>query len=81
VDPHFLPLGAPLLLETRAPISDAPLARLALAQDTGGAIRGPLRVDWFWGVGPGAGDIAGHQNAPGTVRLLVPRGIAPEALL
>ncbi len=81
IDPHFLPLGAPLLLETRAPISDAPLARLALAQDTGGAIRGPLRVDWFWGVGPGAGDIAGHQNAPGTVRLLVPRGIAPDALL
>jgi membrane-bound lytic murein transglycosylase A len=81
VDPRFLPLGAPLLLDTRAPISDAVLRRLTVAQDTGGAIRGPLRVDWFWGLGPDAGEIAGHQHAPGTVRLLVPRGIPPEALL
>lgn len=81
VDPRFVPLGAPLLLETRAPITDLALARLTLAQDTGGAIRGPLRVDWFWGLGPGAGEIAGHQHAPGTVRLLVPHGVAPETLL
>jgi membrane-bound lytic murein transglycosylase A len=81
VDPRFVPLGAPLLLDTRAPVGDAALTRLALAQDTGGAIRGPLRVDWFWGLGPAAGELAGHQHAPGTVRLLVPRGVAPEALL
>ena len=81
VDPRFIPLGAPLLIDTRAPLSDAALRRLALAQDTGGAIRGPLRVDWFWGLGPDAGEIAGHQHAPGSVRLLVPHGVAPETLL
>lgn len=81
VDPRFIPLGAPLLIDTRAPVSDSLLRRVTLAQDTGGAIRGPLRVDWFWGLGPDAGDIAGHQHAPGSVRLLVPRGMAPEALL
>jgi membrane-bound lytic murein transglycosylase A len=81
VDPRFLPLGAPLLLDTRTPISDTAMRRVAVAQDTGGAIRGPLRVDWFWGLGPDAGDIAGHQHAPGTVRLLVPHGVAPETLL
>jgi len=81
VDPRFIPLGAPLLIDTSAPVTEAGLRRLALAQDTGGAIRGPLRVDWFWGLGPDAGDIAGHQHAQGSVRLLVPRGVAPEALL
>lgn len=81
VDPRFVPLGAPLLIDTRAPLSDAVLRRLTLAQDTGGAIRGPLRVDWFWGLGQDAGDIAGHQHAQGAVHLLVPRGVAPETLL
>jgi membrane-bound lytic murein transglycosylase A len=81
VDPRFIPLGAPLLIDTRAPVSDAALRRVTLAQDTGGAIRGPLRVDWFWGLGADAGDIAGHQHAQGSVRLLVPRGLAPESLL
>ena len=52
-----------------------------LDQDTGGAIRGPLRVDWYWGQGSGAGEIAGRQRAMGTIRLLVPRGFAPESLL
>jgi len=81
VDPHYLPLGAPLVVDTRTPISAAPLRRIVLAQDTGGAIQGPLRLDWFWGSGPDAELIAGHQNAPGSVHLLVPRGIAPQTLL
>jgi membrane-bound lytic murein transglycosylase A len=56
-------------------------ARLALAQDTGGAIHGPLRVDWYWGQGADAGAIAGRQRSMGTIRLLVPRGVAPASLL
>ncbi len=64
----------------RAP-EDPPPARLALAQDTGGAIRGPLRLDLYWGQGPDAGDIAGHQRSMGTIRLLVPRGVDPQSLL
>jgi len=81
VDPRYIPLGAPLLIDTWAPLGDAALRRLTLAQDTGGAIRGPLRIDWFWGLGPDAGEIAGHQHAQGSVHLLVPHGIAPETLL
>lgn len=81
VDPRFLPLGAPLLIDTRMPGGDEPLTRAALAQDTGAAIRGPLRIDWFWGLGAAAAERAGRQHAPGSVRLLVPRGVAPERLL
>jgi membrane-bound lytic murein transglycosylase A len=91
VDPKYLPLGAPLLLSIASAAGAAAAgerlpddllpARLALAQDTGGAIRGPLRVDWYWGQGSGAGEIAGRQRAMGTIRLLVPRGFAPESLL
>jgi membrane-bound lytic murein transglycosylase A len=45
VDPRQLPLGAPLYLATSHPVDGSPLARLMLAQDTGGAIRGALRAD------------------------------------
>jgi len=89
VDPKYLPLGAPLLLSIASAAGAAAAgerlpddllpARLALAQDTGGAIRGPLRVDWYWGQGSGAGEIAGRQRAMGTIRLLVPRGFARKA--
>ncbi len=81
VDPRYLPLGAPLLADTRAPLTGASLHRIVIAQDTGAAIRGPLRLDWFWGQGPQAEQLAGHQNAPGSVRVLVPRGAAPQSLL
>jgi membrane-bound lytic murein transglycosylase A len=76
-----VPLGAPLLLSTIAAAGDKAQHRIAIAQDTGNAIRGALRVDWFWGQGPAAGEIAGRQRAHGSVRLLVPRGVAPETLL
>src|SRR5690606_5843924 len=46
IDPRLLPLGAPLYLDTAHPIDGAPLQRLMLAQDTGGAIRGALRADF-----------------------------------
>lgn len=81
VDPRCLPLGAPLLL---LPAGDtAPQGRglLALAQDTGGAIKGPLRVDQFRGSGAEAAQAAGPQRGAVTIRLLVPRGVAPAALL
>jgi len=83
VDPRYLPLGAPLLLSARTQdASDLPLpARPVLAQDTGGAIRGPLRVDWYWGQGAAAGEIAGRQRQVGSVRLLVPHGEDPAGLL
>jgi membrane-bound lytic murein transglycosylase A len=81
VDPRFLPLGAALFLATTYPLSDAPLQRLVLAQDTGGAIRGALRADFFWGSGDDAGRNAGRMNQPGQIWLLWPKGVAPPTSL
>jgi len=81
VDPRFIPLGAPLLLATTHPSTGAPLQRLMLAQDTGGAIRGPLRFDFFWGFGAAAAEPAGRQRHDVQAWLLVPHGVRPEALL
>jgi membrane-bound lytic murein transglycosylase A len=81
VDPRFVPLGAPVVLDTTPPSDTAPLRRMLIAQDTGGAIRGPLRFDWFWGTGAIAGDLAGRQRGDGSAWLLVPMGTRPEALL
>jgi membrane-bound lytic murein transglycosylase A len=52
-----------------------------LMQDTGGAIRGPLRFDFFWGYGAAAGERAGRQRTEGSAWVLVPKGANPEALL
>jgi membrane-bound lytic murein transglycosylase A len=72
IDPRLLPLGAPFFLATSHPISGAPLERMMLAQDTGGAIRGALRADLFWGMGPAAGDAAGRMRHDGALWLLWP---------
>jgi membrane-bound lytic murein transglycosylase A len=81
VDPRFLPLGAPLFLATTYPLSDVRLQRLVLAQDTGGAIRGALRADFFWGSGDDAGRNAGRMNQPGQMWLLWPKGVTPPGLV
>lgn len=76
VDPTFVPLGAPLFLSTTAPVSATPLQRLVMAQDTGGAIRGPVRADLFWGFGAGAGEAAGLMKQQGQLWLLWPKDAA-----
>ncbi|MCH7554536.1 MAG: murein transglycosylase A [Proteobacteria bacterium] len=81
VDRRFLPLGAPIWLDIMAPsaVPDAPdrvLRRLVIAQDTGGAIKGPLRGDLFWGFGPEAESIAGRMKHPGGYVLLLPKALA-----
>lgn len=73
VDPAFIPLGAPVFVATRDPLDDAPLHRLLLAQDTGGAIRGPARGDIFWGWGEAATIRAGRMREPAEVFVLLPR--------
>ena len=80
-DPQFVPLGAPVLVSTVHPSTSAPLLRLALAQDTGGAIRGPIRFDFFWGFGRDAGEHAGRQRHDVNGWLLLPKGVTPEAAL
>ena len=77
VDPRSIPLGAPVFLSTTYPLSDRPLRRLMLAQDTGGAIKGAVRADFFWGFGPEAGARAGRMRQQGRMWVLLPRGMQP----
>ncbi len=81
VDLKFVPLGVPIWLDGHAPAvdpkqPDRPLRRLLVAQDTGGAITGPVRGDVFWGHGAEAEAIAGRMKNPGRVWLLLPRSAA-----
>ncbi|MFQ5692870.1 MAG: murein transglycosylase A [Nitrospinota bacterium] len=86
VDRRFIPLGVPLWVDTTAPAatpggaeepegSFRPLRRLFIAQDTGGAIRGPVRGDVFWGSGPEAEAAAGRMKQEGEYYLLLPRAL------
>ena len=74
VDPRSVPLGAPVFLATTMPNSPEPLQRLVAAQDTGGAIRGAVRADFFWGTGSEAGALAGRMRQQGRMWVLWPRG-------
>jgi len=76
VDPAFLPLGVPVFLDTTWPGSDRPLRRLMVAQDTGGAIKGPIRGDVFWGAGEAALAQAGRMKQDGRLYLLLPKAVA-----
>ena len=73
VDPRHIPLGAPVFLATTWPNSAQPLARLMLAQDTGGAIRGAVRADFFWGFGEAPGAQAGRMRQEARMWVLLPR--------
>jgi len=81
VDPAMHPLGVPMFLATEAPASDPALpphafARLCIAQDTGGAIKGGLRADIFWGYGTDAESIAGRMKSTGGIYVLLPKSLA-----
>jgi len=76
VDSRHVPLGAPVFLATTWPLSAQPLERLMAAQDTGGAIRGAVRADFYWGSGSEAGTLAGRMRQRGRMWILWPRGEA-----
>ncbi len=76
-DPRYVPLGAPVFLATTFPASATPLNRLVVAQDTGGAIRNPVRADFFWGFGADAGALAGKMRQPGRMWVLLPKELKP----
>lgn len=78
VDPHFIPLGTPVYLATTQPLTQQPLNRLVNAQDTGNAIRGAIRADFFWGYGAEAGVNAGRMKQNGSLWLLLPNGVQPS---
>lgn len=74
VDRRHVPLGSPVFLATTYPLSEQPLQRLMAAHDTGGAIRGVVRADFYWGTGEEAGAAAGRMRQQGRMWLLWPRG-------
>jgi len=81
VDPRIHPLGAPFYIVSTRPDPDPrrpdhPFRQLLIAQDTGGAIRGPARGDVFWGYGQDAESIAGRMKAAGRMFVFVPRTVA-----
>lgn len=73
VDRRFHAMGTPVYVDIPPPDDDTPAIRkLMIAQDTGGAIRGPVRGDYFWGAGEEAGQRAGVMNADGRLFVLMP---------
>jgi membrane-bound lytic murein transglycosylase A len=78
VDPAYLPYGAPVFLDSYD-TKGSPWRRLMLAQDTGAAIKGPLRGDIYWGDGEVAEQTAGEMKSPGRFYLLLPIGVTPTA--
>lgn len=78
VDPAFVPYGMPIYIDTTRPAPNKPgetmtFRRLMVAQDTGAAIKGPVRGDVFFGAGSAAADTAGRMNSSGRWWLLVPK--------
>jgi membrane-bound lytic murein transglycosylase A len=67
-------------LATTHPNSSVPLERLMVAQDTGGAIRGAVRADFYWGTGPDAGLLAGRMRQQGRMWVLLPLGYPVPAV-
>jgi membrane-bound lytic murein transglycosylase A len=76
VDPRVIPLGVPVYLQTTWPNTADPMHRLMVAQDTGGAIAGAVRADFFWGFGDSAGSQAGKMRQAGRMWVLLPKGYA-----
>jgi membrane-bound lytic murein transglycosylase A len=73
IDLQAMPLGAPVFLATTKPLSNQPLQKLVFAQDTGKAIVGGVRADYYWGSGDAAGEAAGRMKQNGRMWLLLPR--------
>lgn len=74
VDPDFIPLGTLVWIDTPHPLNPTlRLQRLMIAQDVGGAIKGPLRGDFYWGIGDDAGKAAGAMQGQSTFHILVPQ--------
>ena len=76
VDRRFIALGIPIWLDAQQRFGTGGFRRLVIAQDTGGAIRGPVRGDLFWGHGAAAASGAGSMNASGRYYLLLPKPVA-----
>lgn len=74
IDREKVPYGSPIWIESSNPVTNAAIAHGMLAQDTGGAIRGRVRADYFWGTGDEAGEAAGLTRQPLKMWLIWPKG-------
>lgn len=72
VDTEYIPMHTPMWIETTNPNGE-PISQLMMAQDTGAAIKGGVRADFFWGYGAAAFQTAGHMNQSGRYYLLLPK--------
>jgi membrane-bound lytic murein transglycosylase A len=79
VDPQSVPYGTPVWLDTTEPLSSSPLRRIVMAQDTGSAITGAVRADYFWGWGDEAEAQAGRMKQPLRMWVLWPLSQAPRS--
>ncbi len=73
VDTEYIPFGTPVFISTTHPITAEPFVSLAIAQDKGAAIKGERRIDFFWGFGEDAANLAGHTKSRGDMVLLLPK--------
>ena len=73
VDKAYIPLGTPVFLNTKNPITKQSINQLMVAADVGGAIKGEIRADFFWGFGPEAFDYAGRMKEKGKMYILMPK--------
>ncbi|MDH5480031.1 MAG: MltA domain-containing protein [Nitrosomonas sp.] len=80
IDPRSIPQGAPVFLATTWPNTDKPLNRLMVAQDVGGAIKGGIRADFFWGFGEEAGEQAGKMKQKVKMWVLMPQSYTSSQL-
>jgi len=77
VDPQSIPYGSIVWADTTEPLSAMPLRRAVMAQDTGSAITGAVRADWFWGWGTQAEAQAGRMKQPLRLWVLWPKAAPP----
>ncbi|MFU0842248.1 MAG: peptidoglycan lytic exotransglycosylase [Burkholderia sp.] len=78
VDLRYWRLGTPFVVSVSQSRPALAFTRPIVAQDTGGAIRGPIRFDYFWGYGDRAGELAGRQKSAARAWVLVPNGLTPD---
>jgi len=80
VDKRYIPLGFPVFIETTNPLTQAPIRELMVAADTGGAIKGQIRADLFFGNGKKAEKLAGMMKQKGILYILIPNIIKDKPL-
>ncbi|WP_198304861.1 murein transglycosylase A [Arcobacter vandammei] len=73
VDRSYIPLGMPVFLSTKNPVTKEPLNQMMVAADVGGAIKGEIRADFFWGFGDEAFNYAGRMKEKGKMYILKPK--------